>query len=403
MPRHNSTIVCDVAAGASNWVREFNRARVLGAVRDGTATSRSELCAVTGLSRSTVTALVLDLVGAGALVEVAHGGADRPGRPTRRLQLAPRCDLVVAVDFDHSRCRVGIVDARGEVLAERDDTFDVDASADRALDHARRVIAALTEQVDRTRISGGAVGVPAPVDARTGAVGPGNVLPRWIDRRPAQELQAATGVPFGVDNDANLGALAEAAYGVARGVADLIYVKASTGIGVGLMLGGRIHHGATGRAGEIGHVPVDPSGPICRCGNRGCLETAASVDQVLLAMQPRHGEQLTLAHVIELVKQSDPGAVRVVGDAGRTIGRVLADVVNSLNPEMVVLGGDLAAAGEPFRSGVGQSIERYTQPGIARELRIELGALAGRSELMGAAALALRAAEHRSATASSGR
>jgi predicted NBD/HSP70 family sugar kinase len=286
---------------------------------------------------------------------------------------------------------VGIVDADGEVLTERNDSLDVDASADRALEHARRVITALTEQVDRTRISGGAVGVPAPVDARTGAVGPGNVLPRWIDRRPAQELQASTGVPFGVDNDANLGALAEAAYGVARGVADLIYVKASTGIGAGLMLGGRIHHGATGRAGEIGHVPVDPAGPICRCGNRGCLETAASVGQVVLAMQPRHGEQLTVANVIDLARQADPGAVRVIGDAGQAIGRVLADVVNNLNPEMVVLGGELAAAGEPFRSAVRQSIEHFTQPGIARELRIELGALAGRSELIGAAALALSA------------
>jgi predicted NBD/HSP70 family sugar kinase len=161
------------------------------------------------------------------------------------------------------------------------------------------------------------------------------------------------------------------------------------------MLGGRIHHGVTGRAGEIGHVPVDPSGPICRCGNRGCLETAASVGQVLLAMQPRHGEELSLADVIELVKQSDPGAVRVISDAGAAIGRVLADVVNNLNPEMLVLGGELAAAGEPFRSAVLQSVERYAQPGIARELRIELGALAGRSELIGAAALALSAAEHR--------
>jgi predicted NBD/HSP70 family sugar kinase len=388
-------MLSDVVEGASNAVREFNRARVLRAVRDGTANSRGQLCAATGLSRSTITALVLELVGSGALVEAADGGSARPGRPTRRLQLAPRSDLVVAVDFGHSHCRVGIVDARGSVLAERNGSLDVDASADRALDHARRSITALTAEVDRARISGGAVGVPAPVDIRTGAVGPGNVLPRWIDRRPAQELEAATGIAFAVDNDANLGALAEATYGVGRGVADLIYVKASTGIGAGLMLGGRIHHGASGRAGEIGHVPVDPSGPICRCGNRGCLETAASVGQVLLAMQPRHGEQLTLARVIELVKQGDPGAQRVIGDAGRAIGRVLADVVNNLNPEMLALGGELATAGEPFLLAVHQSVERYTQPGIARELRIELGALAGRSELIGAAALALSAAELR--------
>lgn len=374
---------------APHPVRAFNRARVLDAIRDGAASSRTELCSVTGLSRSTVTALVLDLLDAGELVEVADGGGDRPGRPTRRLQPAPRSDLVAAVDLGHSHCRVGIVDARGRVLAEQHDELDVDADADDALETARRAIAALTTQVDPTRISGGAVGVPAPVDVRTGAVGPGNVLPRWIDRRPADELRAATGIPFRVDNDANLGALAEATYGIAGGIADLIYVKASTGIGAGLMLGGRIHHGVRGRAGEIGHVPVDPSGAICRCGNRGCLETVASLSQVLAAMRSRHGDELTVGQVIELVTAGDPGAVRVIGDAGRAIGRVLADVVNSLNPEMLVLGGELASAGEPFVSAVRESVERYAQPGIARELRVELGALAGRSELIGAAALAL--------------
>ena len=363
---------------------------MLGAIRDGSATSRSELCAVTGLSRSTVTALVLELVDTGDLLEVADGGGDRPGRPTRRLQLAPRSDLVVAVDLGHSHCRVGVVNAHGEVLTEQSDYLDVDASADRAFDHARRVIATLTARVDGSRVSSGAVGVPAPVDVRTGAVGPGNVLPRWIDRRPADELREATGIAFAVDNDANLGALAEATYGVAGGVADLIYVKASTGIGAGLILGGRIHHGANGRAGEIGHVPVDPSGAICRCGNRGCLETVASLTQVVQAMQSRHGDEFTAGQVIELVRAADPGAVRVIEDSGRAIGRVLADVVNNLNPELLVLGGELAGAGEPFVAAVRESIERYAQPGIARELGVELSALGGRSELIGAAALAFR-------------
>jgi predicted NBD/HSP70 family sugar kinase len=383
----------DVSDEAAHPIREFNRGRVLGAVRDGAASNRAELCDITGLSRGTVAALVLDLVDAGELVEIVEEAADRPGRPPRRLHLAPRSDLVVAVDLGHSHCRVGLVDASGDVLAERNDVVDVDASPDQALDHACRAIEELVAQSDPARITAGAVGVPAPVDVRTGAIGPGNVLPRWIDRRPAEELQAATGIPFAVDNDANLGALAETTYGVARGIADLIYVKASTGIGAGLMLGGRIHHGVRGRAGEIGHVPVDPSGAICRCGNRGCLETVASLSQVLRSMQSRHGEHVTLSQVIELVQHHDPGAVRAIGDAGRAIGRVLADVVNSLNPEMLALGGELATAGEPFLSAVRESVERYAQPGIARDLSVELGALAGRSELIGAAALAFSVSE----------
>jgi hypothetical protein len=130
--------------GSSSSVREINRARVLGAVGDGAATSRGELCSLTGLSRSTVAGLVLDLVEAGALVEVVASGADRPGRPIRRLRLAPRTDLVVAVDLGHSHCRVGIVDVDGTVLAERNGSLDVDSSADGALEYARRTISSLT-------------------------------------------------------------------------------------------------------------------------------------------------------------------------------------------------------------------------------------------------------------------
>jgi predicted NBD/HSP70 family sugar kinase len=372
-------------------VREFNRSRILAAVREQRANSRAELCAATGLSRSTVTGFVLDLLDRGVLLEIAEadGVGRQPGRPTRRLQLAPRTDLVVAVDFGHSHCRVGIVDATGAVLAEANRHLDVDSSADDALAQAQRMIARLTKSSKRERIGAGAIGLPAPVDIQSGSVGPGNILPRWVDRRPAQELQAAVGIPFAVDNDANLGALAEVTYGVARGVADLIYVKASTGIGAGFILGGRVHRGSTGRAGEIGHVPVDPGGPACRCGNRGCLETVASSTQVLSALQPRHDQPLTIGRVVELVAEHDAGAVRVIGDAGRMIGRVLADAVNNLNPEMVALGGELAAAGEPLLAGVRESIERYAQPGIARDLRIELGELGAKSELIGAAALAL--------------
>jgi predicted NBD/HSP70 family sugar kinase len=378
--------------GPNGGTREFNRSRVLNALRAGRASSRGELGVVTGLSRGTVTVCVAELLAEGALVEGDDPSAGRqPGRPARRLQLAPRTDLVVAVDLGHSHCRVGIVDAAGAVLLEDNTALDVDSSADETLTHAQQVIVRLMTQVNggHSRISAGALGLPAPVDVTTGSVGPGNVLPRWVDRRPAEELQAAIGIPFAVDNDANLGALAEATYGVARGMHDLIYVKASTGIGAGFLLGGRIHRGSSGRAGEIGHVPVDPNGPVCRCGNRGCLETVASVRQVLQALQPRYEGQLTIGRVVELVADADPGAVRVVSDAGRMIGRVLADAVNNLNPEIVAIGGELAAAGEPLLSGVCESIERYAQPGIARDLHIKLGALGVHSELLGAAALAL--------------
>jgi predicted NBD/HSP70 family sugar kinase/biotin operon repressor len=377
-------------------VREYNSARVLAAVRDGAATSRAELGELTGLSRSTITAIVADLLAQGAVVESVpdslSDGDRRAGRPIRRLRVAPREEYVVAVDFGHSHCRVGIVDSGARVVVDQARSLDVDSSAEAALAYASRTIDRLLAELgpDRARVVGGGIGLPAPVNAHTGMVGPGNVLPKWADRHPAEELQQRLGLPVTVDNDANLGALAELEFGAAHGLSDLIYVKASTGIGAGLVLGGRLYRGSTGRAGEIGHVPVEPNGPLCRCGNRGCLETVASVTQVLGTIQPRHDRPVTVARLVELVADGDAGALRVLGDAGRLIGRVLADVVNNLNPELVVLGGELSLVSEPVLAGVRESIERFAQPVIARDVRVQVSELGADAQLLGAAALALR-------------
>jgi predicted NBD/HSP70 family sugar kinase len=388
--------VVDPNARSSDSLRTFNRTRVLGALRAGAA-SRAELCTRTGLARSTVTGLITELIAERLVIEAPEETAAgrRVGRPARQLRLAPREDLVVAIDLGHSHCRVGVLDSSARIVVDDYTAIDVDSSADRALGHAGTVIAGLVADLghDRDRIVGGAIGLPAPINTATGTVGPGNVLPKWVDRHPAEELQHDLGFPFAIDNDANLGALAEIAFGAARGLSDVIYVKASTGIGAGLVLGGQLYRGSTGRAGELGHVPVDPGGPLCRCGNRGCLETVASVTQVMAMMQPPHDRPMTIARLVDLVAAGDAGANRVLGDAGRVMGRVLADVVNNLNPEIVVLGGELSLAGAPLLAGVRESIDRYAQPGIARDLRIELGELGADAQLLGAAALALADSE----------
>ncbi|HEV7754693.1 MAG TPA: ROK family protein [Mycobacteriales bacterium] len=376
-----------------NSLRELNRRRVLAALRDRHATNRGELCRVTGLARTTVTSLVAELLGDGIVVEaLAEPGTGRAGRPAAALTLAPRPQLVVGIDFGHSHCTVGIADSAARVVAECSTPMDVDASADRALAHAAATVHRLVEGLGarRTLVAGAALGLPAPVDLRTGAVGSGNILPGWVDRRPAAELAELLGLPVAVDNDANLGALAEATYGAARGMSDVVYVKVSTGIGAGLVLGGEVFRGSTGLAGEIGHVPVDPDGAVCRCGNRGCLETVVSVTHVLRLLQPAHREPLDVARVVELVEAGDVGAARVLRDAGATIGRVLADLCNGLNPEALVLGGELSQVGEALLGGVRESIGRSAQPGIVRALRVLAGTLGPRAQLLGAVALAQR-------------
>lgn len=161
-------------------------------------------------------------------------------------------------------------------------------------------------------------------------------------------------------------------------------------MGAGLVIDGQIYRGPGGTAGEIGHITLDESGPVCRCGNRGCLETFTAARYVLPLLEPTHGAGLTMEKVVALAKEGDPGCRRVVADVGRHIGSGVASLCNLLNPSRVVLGGDLAEAGELVLGPIRTSVGRYAIPSAARQLELVPGALGGRAEVLGALALALR-------------
>jgi predicted NBD/HSP70 family sugar kinase len=313
------------------------------------------------------------------------------------LCLAAAPGVVVGLDFGHSHLRAAVADLTGQVLAEEHRDIQVDNSPDDALAAAAYEFRRLLDRIS-TRVSdvtGVVMGLPSPVDRGTGRVVSNNILPGWINRAPAQELQGRIRLPVVLDNDANLAALGEMTYGSADGVRNLIYVKASTGIGTGLVFEGRVYRGETGTAGELGHVQIQPDGAICRCGNRGCLETLVSVPHVLASLQPVHREPLTIADVVRLASTGDVSARRVVTDAGRAIGRTLADLCNVLNPGALVIGGELAAAGAPFTAGIREAIDHHTQPVIADAVAIRTSALGERAEVLGAIALAVETSSRR--------
>jgi predicted NBD/HSP70 family sugar kinase len=203
-------------------------------------------------------------------------------------------------------------------------------------------------------------------------------------------MSARLGLPVRAANDANLGALAELTWGAGRDTQDFIYVKVASGIGSGLVLNGRLYVGAGGIAGEIGHSMVDERGAVCRCGNRGCLESVASTRAIVELLKPAHGDELTIEDAIAYANAGDLASRRVIGDAARALGVVVAQVCNVVNPAKVIVGGDLGAAGDVLLDPLREQVQRHAVPAAAGRVQIVPGVLGRRAEVLGAAALVLR-------------
>jgi predicted NBD/HSP70 family sugar kinase len=386
------------AAGSLSSLREFNRLRVVDYLRVNGTASRAELARKTGLSRSTVSTLVADLQRRGLVVERPgqFAGEGQPGRPAVLLALDPKAGGALGIDFDHDKVRVAVSDLSRSVLAEATAASDVDHDAEESLDLAADLVERVLDEakVDRDRVLGVGVALAGPVDHKRGALHNSAVLPGWEEVDAAAELERRLGTRAYVDNDANLGALAEVTLGAGRNARFATFVSISSGIGAGIVVDGRPYRGHHGTAGEIGHVVVDPQGPICRCGNRGCLETLASGPALLRLVEASRDEELTVRSMIELAREGDAGCRRAIADAGRVVGVVVAGLVNLFSPEMVVIGGDLGEAGDLLLDSLREAVKRDAMPAATSELRIVAGELGERANLLGALALVLMQSEH---------
>ena len=384
--------------GSLETLRRLNRLRVIHALRDEGLISRAEIARRTGLSRSTVSSLVSELQADGLVVErpepaAAHG--DQGGRPPILLSFDASAGIAIGIDFDHHHVRVAVSDLSSRILAEREQGLDTDHLAHEGLDAAAALVEQLLGEagIEPGRVIGAGMCLPGPIHRPTGVVGSTAILPGWVGVAAADEMRRRLDLPILVDNDANLAALAEAAFGAGRDAKDLVYLMISSGIGAGLVLNGRLYRGAVGLAGELGHVLVDAGGPVCRCGNRGCLETVAGTDALAELLRRSHGEGLDGRAIVKLARDGDLGARRVIADAGRAVGRAAATLVNVLNPELLIVGGDLAGAGELLLDGVRESLGRAALPTAAEAATVVAGSLGDRAEVLGAIALVLSEAE----------
>jgi predicted NBD/HSP70 family sugar kinase len=298
---------------------------------------------------------------------------------------------VLGIDFGHSHVQVAVADMGHNVLAERLRNLDVNHRAEEALDVSTRMAEEVLAEAGtgRADIVGVGIGIPGPVDRARGTVGSATILPGWVGIRIAAEMEARLGVPVEIENDANLGALAELTWGSGRGCTNLAYIKAATGIGAGIVIDGRLLRGASGTAGELGHTTIDQSGAICYCGNRGCLETVASGPAIVQLVGQRNGETLSLAQVISLAADGDMRCRRAIADAGMEIGVAAAGLCNLINPERVIVGGLLSRAGELLLKPIRESIRRYAVLAAAERVEVVSAVFVERAELLGSLALAL--------------
>lgn len=374
--------------GSQTSLHRANLERVVRAVRMAGSLTQAEIARGTGLSAATVSNIVRELKDGGT-VEVTPTSAG--GRRARSVSLSGDAGIVIGVDFGHTHLRVAVGNLAHQVLAEESEPLDVDASSAQGFGRAERLVNRLIETtgISPGKVIGVGLGVPGPIDVESGTLGSTSILPGWTGINPSEELAARLGVPVYVDNDANLGALGELVWGSGRGVKDLAYIKVASGVGAGLVIDGHIYRGPGGTAGEIGHITLDESGPVCRCGNRGCLETFTAARYVLPLLRPSHGPDLTMERVVQLAREGDPGCRRVIGDVGRHIGSGVANLCNLLNPSRVVLGGSLAEAGELVLAPIRDSVSRYAIPSAGRQLSVLPGALGARAEVLGALALVL--------------
>ena len=354
--------------------------------------SQADIARATGLSRTTVSTLVAELKDAGLVLDLdTKPHPARGGRPGVQLVLRDPAEVVIGIDFGHSHVGVAVADLGHNVLAERFYELDVNRQAVLALDRAAQMFGEVLQSagVDRKSVLRAGIGIPGPVDRARGTAGSATILPSWIDLRIESEMEERLGVPVQIENDANLGALAELTWGAGRDCSNFAYVKAATGIGAGIVIDGRLLHGATGTAGEIGHTTLDERGPLCYCGNRGCLETVASGPAIVQLVGPVNGERLTLTRIVELAASGDVRCRRAVADAGREIGVAVAGLCNLINPERVIIGGMLSRAGDVLIRPLRESIRRHAVQAAAETVDVRPAVFVERAELLGSLALAL--------------
>jgi glucokinase-like ROK family protein len=376
---------------------------VLDEIRSTGSRSRSELVAHTGLTRGVVAQRVGELLELGLVVE-AEIGPSTGGRPPRRISFRGDAGHLLVADLGATSIDVAVTDLDGRILGHRDEPADVSAGPERCLSRIEELFEQLIEATRDLpgHLWGVGIGVPGPVEFRSGRPVSPPIMPGW-DGYPVRERFADRyGAPVWVDNDVNILALGEWRSGIAVGHDNVVVVKIGTGIGAGIISNGRIHRGAQGAAGDVGHIQVvDAASVVCRCGNVGCLEAlaggAALARDGEAAARSGRSERLRVAldqhgwvtaeDVARAASFGDPVAVGLLLAAGHRVGLMLASIVNFFNPSLIVVGGGVAQSGDQLLAAIRETVYRRSLPLATRDLAVQRSSLGTLAGVVGASAM----------------
>jgi len=373
----------------------------------GRGISRADLADEMGITRAAVTIIINDLISNGIILNT-ESRSTASGRPPVVLEINPDQGLVAAVDMGALHLSVALADFSARILEETEIAFKIANGPKECLRVADEILKELLKKrgLSTTDLAAVGVGVPGPVVTDKGMVMAPPIMPGW-DRYPIRAtLEKQWGTAVTLNNDAELGALGEWAYGAGRGEKNLAFIKVGSGIGAGLIINRQLYGGTTGSAGEIGHLTVDENGPLCACGNHGCLEAFAgghanasqanklvdSGQRTLLSEKSL--DSITAHDVAEAARRGDLAAQEIIKRSGTFVGIAIAGLINLINPSTVIIGGGVAQVGDLMTGPIRQAVRERSLRASEHGVRITTAMLGRRSSLMGALVQAINVAIH---------
>lgn len=366
-----------------------NAGVILDLIRSGHSRSRAEIARSTGLSPSTVAQRIDALIASGYIREAGEG-VSQGGRRPRTLEVDPSSGVVCSVDLGSHHATFGLIDLSGRLLAVRTENMDIGQGPQRILTWIMSVADELVAEHAEPgqRLRGYGIGLPGPVDSTTGRMVSPSRMPGWNGVDVAAAMTELSGLPAATDNDANLMALGEHD-SLDDHVQHLVFVKAGSSIGCGVIAFGGLYHGYHGMAGDISHVTVPGAPPVlCSCGRTGCLDAVAGGAAIVQALRDAGVEVADTSEVLALARDAHPLATQMLREAGSRVGGVLATIMNFFNPQRLVLGGILGEA-EAFVAGVRSTIYFECLPMVTDDLDIAVSVAKDRAGIRGAGRLVL--------------